>query len=87
MNEYQLDKNVCPSSLGENDEPVDINETAHRWDLESDPIECAECGAIQDISDRITEIWEEMESVIRGTGVASLIEELVRLEIKLSKEN
>ena len=35
---------------------------------------------------RIEEIWDEMEDIIAGTGVASLIEELVELEIELSKE-
>jgi hypothetical protein len=35
---------------------------------------------------RISEIWAEMEDVITGTGISSLIEELVELEIELSKE-
>lgn len=48
MNEYLLDPNVCPSSLGQNDEPIDINETAHRWDTDADPITCAECGTEYD---------------------------------------
>jgi len=45
MNEYLLNPDVCPSSLGEDDTPVDMNETAHKWDEDSDPITCAECGA------------------------------------------
>jgi hypothetical protein len=32
---------------------------------------------------RIEEIWDEMEPDIAGTGVASLIEELIELEIEL----
>lgn len=35
---------------------------------------------------RITEIWDEMEEVIGGTGVSSLIEELVELEIEVEAE-
>lgn len=45
MNEYLLDPKVCPSSLGENDEPIDPNETAHKWDESTDPHTCSECGA------------------------------------------
>lgn len=48
MNEYLLDPNVCPSSLGEDDKPVDPNETAHKWDRESNPISCSECGSIKE---------------------------------------
>jgi len=42
---------------------------------------------IKEAQDRITEIWAEMEPVIAGTGVASLIEELVDLEIQLEGES
>jgi hypothetical protein len=47
MNDYLLDPNVCPSSLNENDEPVDPNETAHKWDDTTNPITCAECGTLK----------------------------------------
>lgn len=43
MNDYLLNPKVCPSSLGENDEPIDPNETAHKWNEEE--TECNECGA------------------------------------------
>ena len=36
---------------------------------------------------RVVSIWEEMEQVIEGTGVSSLIEELVELEIQLEAES
>jgi len=42
---------------------------------------------IKETSDRIAEIWDEMDEVIAGTGVADLIEELVDLEIELEKES
>lgn len=42
--DYLSDPTVCPSSLGEDNEPVDINQTAHRWDESTDPHTCAECG-------------------------------------------
>ena len=44
MNEYLLDPNVCTSSLGEDDMPIDPNETAHKWDTTEKPVLCAECG-------------------------------------------
>ena len=44
MNEYLLNPDICPSSLGENDEPVNPEETAHKWDETEEPITCAECG-------------------------------------------
>lgn len=34
------------------------------------------------ISNRITEIWDELSPQIAGTGIADLIEELVELEIE-----
>lgn len=40
----------------------------------------------EQINKRITEIWEEMEPEIAGTGLSSLIEELVELEIELEAE-
>lgn len=46
MNEYLLDPNVCPSSLGEDDLPMTEGETAHKWDDETG--ECNECGAKND---------------------------------------
>lgn len=49
MNKYLLDPNVCPSSLDENDEPRTEGETAHRWDESTDPVECAECGALKEV--------------------------------------
>lgn len=47
MNKYLLDPNVCTSSLNEKGEPVDPNETAHKWDYDEDTenILCVECGA------------------------------------------
>lgn len=42
---------------------------------------------IKEAQARVTEIWSEMEPVITGTGVSSLIEELVELEIKLEQES
>jgi hypothetical protein len=42
---------------------------------------------IKKLNNRVTEIWEEMEEVIAGTGVASLIEELVDIEIQLERES
>ena len=45
MNEYLLDPNVCPSSLGEDDLPIDPEQTAHKWDETTGPMTCAECGA------------------------------------------
>ncbi len=42
---------------------------------------------IKEAQNRVTEIWEEMDPVIKGTGVASLIEELVDLEIRLEAES
>ncbi len=45
MNEYLLNPDVCPSSLGEDDKPVNPDETAHKWDITTDPISCSECGA------------------------------------------
>ena len=40
---------------------------------------------IKELEKRIDEIWDEMEPVIAGTGVASLIEELVDKEIELEQ--
>lgn len=40
---------------------------------------------IKAMQKRITEIWAEMEPEIAGTGVASLIEELVELEIEIER--
>ena len=42
---------------------------------------------IRKLNKRVTEIWEEMEDVIAGTGVASLIEELVEIELILESES
>jgi len=41
---------------------------------------------IKKATNRITAIWKEMESIIAGTGVGSLIEELVELELLLDQE-
>lgn len=41
---YLFNPDVCPSSLGENDEPITEGETAHKWD----GVECNECGAKRD---------------------------------------
>lgn len=46
MNEYLLDPEVCPSSLGEDNKPMTEGETAHKWDEETG--ECNECGAIKE---------------------------------------
>jgi hypothetical protein len=35
---------------------------------------------------RIEKIWDEMTPTIEGTGISSLIEELVELEIELTAE-
>ena len=35
---------ICQSSLNENLEPVDPNNTAHVWENETGPVMCAECG-------------------------------------------
>lgn len=43
MNEYQLDPNVCPSSLDENGLPMTEGNTAHKWDDTT----CSECGAFK----------------------------------------
>ena len=39
----------------------------------------------KELSDRIEKIWDELEPLIGGTGVSSLIEELVDCEIELEK--
>ena len=36
------------------------------------------------LTKKATKIWEEMEGVIAGTGVASLIEELLEVERELT---
>lgn len=55
MNKYLLDPEVCPASLGEDDKPIDPENTAHRWSdqMSSDdynkPVRmCEECGATKD---------------------------------------
>lgn len=48
MEDFIYDPNVCPSSLREDDKPVDPTETAHKWDESSNPITCAECGTNKD---------------------------------------
>lgn len=48
MQDYIYNPTVCPSSLNENDEPNDPNETAHKWDDSTDPVTCAECGATKE---------------------------------------
>lgn len=48
MNNYLLDPNICPSSLGEDDTPIDPTQTAHKWDDTMSPITCAECGTTKD---------------------------------------
>lgn len=48
MTDYQMDSNVCPSSLNEDGIPVDPNETAHKWDDTTSPVTCAECGATKE---------------------------------------
>ena len=45
MNEYQLNPDVCPSSLNETGLPATEGETGHVWDETTDPITCSECGA------------------------------------------
>lgn len=45
MNEYQMNPDVCPSSLDENGLPMTPGETDHVWDDSTDPITCSECGA------------------------------------------
>lgn len=44
---YLYSTDVCPSSLGEDDMPIDENETAHKWDTDHNPAICTECGATQ----------------------------------------
>lgn len=56
MNDYLLDPNVCPASLDENDEPMNPNETAHKWgaafkNFKNEKVrECDECGAIDELT-------------------------------------
>ncbi len=45
MTDYELNPNVCPSSLDDKGNPTDPSETAHKWDETTDPIVCSECGA------------------------------------------
>jgi uncharacterized protein YqkB len=45
---YRYNVDVCPSSLGEDDLPMDENETAHKWDDTTDPVTCSECGTTKD---------------------------------------
>lgn len=47
MNEYQLDPNVCPSSLGEDGFPMTEGETGHKWHGNV----CSECGAEKEKAD------------------------------------
>lgn len=47
MNEYLLNPNVCPSSLGEDDTPITEGETAHKWDEGV----CNECGTTHILSE------------------------------------
>ena len=52
MNDYQLDPNICPSSLNEKDEPMIEGETDHKWDTTTEPITCSECGATREPNTR-----------------------------------
>lgn len=51
--DWVFDNEVCPSSLTEDEttgklRPIDESETDHKWDEDTDPISCAECGAEKD---------------------------------------
>lgn len=40
---------ICPSSIdSETGLPITEGETAHKWDTTTNPIGCAECGALKD---------------------------------------
>lgn len=43
MTDYEMDPDVCPSSLNEDGVPATEGETAHKW--EGSETECRECGA------------------------------------------
>jgi len=49
MNEYELNMDICPSSLNEEGVPMDMAETGHRWDFTGNTgdriVTCSECGA------------------------------------------
>lgn len=44
QDEGAFDNNVCPSAP----RPLTEGETAHKWDTDTDPVSCAECGATYD---------------------------------------
>lgn len=66
MNEYLLNPDVCPSSLNENDEPMNMGETAHKWDMESGT--CNECGGTLTQKAKIALLPNAIKSTSRPDG-------------------
>lgn len=42
-----VDPNICPSSPDYPHAPASAD-NAHRWDTDTEPVTCAECGAVKE---------------------------------------
>lgn len=82
MNSYELDPDVCPSSLNEEGEPMTEGETDHKWDTTTDPHTCSECGATREpLSDGelldllYVEFYKNQSNEDMGREMAKLLSE------------